>query len=35
MFDWHNKNSSNSEQTERTRLMSLSEKELMIEMILE
>ena len=35
MFDWLNKNSSSSEQTERTRLMSLSEKELMVEMILE
>ena len=35
MFDWLNKNSSSSEQTERTRLTSLSEKELMIEMILE
>ena len=35
MFDWLNKNSSSSKQTERTRLMSLSEKELMVEMILE
>lgn len=35
MFDWLNKNSSSIEQTERTRLMSLSEKELMVEMILE
>lgn len=35
MFDWHNKNSTGNESTERTRLISLSEKELMIEMILE
>ena len=35
MFDWINKNSSSNEQAERTWLMSLSEKELMIEMILE
>ena len=32
MFDWHNKNSTGNESTERTRLISLSEKELMIEM---
>ena len=35
MFDWLNKNSSSREQTEQTRLINLSEKELMIEMILE
>ena len=35
MFDWLNKNSSGNESTEQTRLMSLSEKELMIEMIME
>ena len=35
MFDWPNRNSSSGEKTERTRLMILSEKELMIEMILE
>lgn len=33
MFDWLNKNSSSNEQAERTWLMSLSEKELIMDEI--